>query len=188
MESLEQIISLLKTKDKYDAWVSKGSYFTYRSWKLRLPFDYTFIDLDGKPILGQMQSKEYRSDLDENIPIFGQVIKKDPNFVNQGTYMISTGNLTTSGLATCSALSMSVGVQKFLTHLDANTNIKPMISVILELIKTQGLLPTNIHLYPGSLDSRITKKLAKAIITGIGLDLRSIKIHRNTCMMSNIVI
>jgi hypothetical protein len=187
MESLEQIISVLKTKDKYDAWVSKGSYFTYRSWKLQLPFNYTFIDLDGKPILGQMQSKEFRSDLEENIPIFGQIIKKDPNFVKQGTYRISRGRLTTSGLATCSGLSMTVGKQKFLAHLDAKTDISPMISAILELIKTQGLKPTNIHLYPGNLDSRITKRLAKDIITGIGLTVRSIKIHGIT-FMSNIVV
>jgi len=189
-KSLESIISELLEKGKYEDWISKGSYFTYRSSKLKLPFRYKFIDMNGKVISGPMQSKEYRSDLEENIPIFGQVFKKDPNFVNQGKFRIApiSGRLTTSGLATCSGLSMSVGKRKFLTHLDANTDIQPMISSLLDLIKTEGVLPTNINIYPGNLDSIITEQKAKEIITGIGGDLHSINIHRETCMLSNIVV
>lgn len=189
-KSLEQIISELKEKGKYEDWVSKGSYFTYRSIKLKLPFMYTFIDMDGKEIPGQMQSKEYRSDLEENIPIFGQVLKKDPDFVKQGEFRIASisGRLTTSGLATCSGLSMTVGKRKFLTHLDAETDIQPIISSLLNLIKTEGVLPTNINIYPGSLGSRVTEQFAKDIISSIGANLESVKIYRNTCMRSDIVI
>ncbi len=188
-KSLEMIISELKEKGKYEEWVSKGSYFTYRSPKLRLPMQYTFIDMDGNPIPGQMQSKEYRSDLEENIPIFGQIIKKDPNFVNQGTFRTTdvSGRLTTSGLATCSGLSMTVGRQKFLTHLDAKTNIKPMIEHLLELIQTEGVLPTNIKIYKGGLDSTVTEQFAKDIVLSIGANLESVKIY-NTCMISDVVI
>ena len=189
-KSLESIISELFEKGKYEDWVSKGSYFTYRSSKLKIPFRYKFIDMNGKVISGQMQSKEYRSDLEENIPIFGQVFKKDPNFVNQGKFRIASisGRLTTAGLATCSGLSMTVGRRKFLTHLDANTDIQPMISSLLDLIKTEGVHPTNVNIYPGNLDSIITEQKAKDIITGIGTDLHSINIHRDTCMLTDIVV
>jgi mRNA-degrading endonuclease YafQ of YafQ-DinJ toxin-antitoxin module len=189
-KSLESIISELVKKDKYEDWVLKGSYFTYRSNKLSLPFKYKFIDMNGKVISGQMQSKEYRSDLEENIPIFGQVFKKDPNFVNQGNFRIVpiSGRLTTAGLATCSGLSMTVGKRKFLTHLDATTDIQPMISTLLKLIKTEEVLPTNINIYPGNLDSNLTEQKAKDIITGIGADLDSINIHRDTCMLTDIVV
>ncbi len=189
-KSLEAIMIELKEKGKYDTWVSKGSYFTYRSPKLTLPMKYTFINIDGNPIPGQMRSKEYRSDLEENIPIFGQIIKKDPNFVNQGTFRTTgvSGRLTTSGLATCSGLSMTVGTQKFLTHLDAGTDIKPMITHLLKLIKTEGVMPTNINIYPGNLDSSVTEQLAKDIISRCGANLETVKIHRDTCMFSNIVI
>ena len=189
-KSLEAIMIELKEKGKYDEWVSKGSYFTYRSPRLRLPMNYTFINIDGNPIPGQMQSKKYRSDLEENIPIFGQIIKRDPNFVNQGTFRTTgvSGRLTTSGLATCSGLSMTVGTQKFLTHLDVSTDIQPMIDAILELIETEGVLPTNINIYPGNMDSRVTEQLAKDIISRCGADLETVQIHRDTCMFSNIVI
>jgi len=189
-KSLDKIISELKEKGKYDEWVSNGSYFTYRSVKIELPMNYTFIDIDGNPIPGQFQDKKYRSDFEENIPIFGQIFKKDPDFVKTGTFKTTgiSGRLTTSGLATCSGLSMTVGTQKFLTHLNASTDIQPMIDAILELIETEGVLPTNINIYPGNLDSRVTEQLATDIISRCGADLESVKIHRDTCMMDDIVI
>lgn len=91
-KSLEQIISELKEKGKYEDWVSKGSYFAYRPIQVKFPFRkltfrYTFIDMDGKEIPGQMQGKEYKSDL-ENIPVFGEVFKKHPGLVNKDGNMI----------------------------------------------------------------------------------------------------
>jgi hypothetical protein len=152
--------------------------------------EYTFIDIDGNPIPGQMRSKAYRSDLEENIPIFGQIIIKDPDFVEQGKFRTAnvSGRLTTAGLATCSGLSMTIGTQKFLTHLDAPTNIKPMITHLLNLIKTEGVMPTDIHIFPGNLDSSVTVQLAKDIITGIGADLKSVIIHRGICMFTTVVV
>lgn len=189
-KSLATIISELKEKGKYDEWVSKGSYFAYRSDKLMLPLKYRFIDMNGNQILAKMQSKVYRSDLEENIPIFGQIFEKDPNFVDQGTFRTTatSGRLITSGLATCSGLSMTVGKQKFLTHLDATTDIQPMITTLLNLIETEGVSPTKINIYPGNLDSRITLQLAKDIITGIGATLEGVEIHNDTCMMHNVIV
>lgn len=176
-KTLEEIIAELKEKGKYEEWKAKGSKFTYKSSKIRFPMIHTFIDMDGNPIAGHMQG-EYISEFEENIPIFGAILKeKGPGDVGPKEYKIIgvDGELRTTGLGTCSSLSMIVGTQKFLAHLDAQTDIAPMILRLLELIKTEGATPTNIKIYPGTLNSTITKQLAENIISGIGADLKKVR-------------
>jgi len=57
------------------------------------------------------------------------------NYVPQNTWKIRTVNNTklyTYGLASCTALSFTMGSKKFLTHLSSETNIKPIIDDILK--------------------------------------------------------
>jgi hypothetical protein len=57
------------------------------------------------------------------------------NYVPQNTWNIRTVNNTklyTHGLASCTALSFTMGSKKFLTHLSSETNIEPIIADILK--------------------------------------------------------
>ena len=66
--------------------------------------------------------------------------------VKQGQFLIvpKTESLTTAGLATCSGLAMIIGTKKFLTHLDAATDIVPIISAINNTLTEENMTSANI--------------------------------------------
>lgn len=65
--------------------------------------------------------------------------------VKQGSFRIDNNTiLKTTGLATCSALSMIIGKYKFLAHIDATTYIKPIIIEINKYLKLQELTSDDI--------------------------------------------
>ncbi len=58
--------------------------------------------------------------------------------------------ILTYGLATCTALSMVIGKQRFLAHISADTDIRPMVLAILEAIETEGdVRPTDVRVWTG---------------------------------------
>ena len=95
--------------------------------------------------------------------------------VKQGTFRIDNNTiLKTTGLATCSALSMTIGKYKFLAHIDANTYLKPMIIEINKYLNLQELTPndiTNIIIYKGDglgiNNSEFTYNLIKNLLMNI---------------------
>lgn len=190
----EEIITELKTKGKYDEWVSLGSYFGLTSTTLKAKFflkrPYKYYNVDGNIINVSMITKNFRPDVD-NIAVFKQLFIKDPTHVDQSKYRIVNSNktLSTAGLATCTGLAMIIGTKKFMTHLDANTAIKIIISAINEEIEKQNIEPNTLKpiIYAGRLDSSITLKKAKDICLLVGIPDTNYTIS-NVCMMDRVYI
>ena len=95
--------------------------------------------------------------------------------VKQGSFRIDNNTiLKTTGLATCSALSMIIGKYKFLAHIDATTYIKPIIIEINKYLKLQELTPneiTDIIIYKGDgigiSDSEYSYNIIKNLLMNI---------------------
>lgn len=193
--SEKEIIDELKTKGKYDEWVSLGSYFGLTSDTLRAKYflvrPYKYYDVDGKLVNVSMVTSTYRPDVD-NIAVFKQHYEKDPTHVDQSTYRIVgiSEELSTAGLATCTGLAMIIGTKKFMTHLDTNTHIQPIINAVDKIIATEGILASSLKpiIYTGSLDSSLTLEKAKEICSRVGIPETNYNIIENVCMFERVII
>jgi len=185
----QEIIDELITKEKYDEWVSLGSYFGLTSDTLKaktfLVRPYMYYDVDGKIVNVSMITSTYRPDVD-NIAVFKQHYEKDPTHVDQSKHRIVnvSKSLSTSGLATCTALAMIIGTKKFMTHLDANTPIDPIISDINQIIATEGIAAGSLKpiIYAGDLDSSLTLEKAKEICSRVGIPKTNYNIEQVSMM------
>jgi len=188
----QEIIDELKTKEKYDEWISLGSNFGLTSDTLQAKFflvrPYMYYDVDGNIVNVSMITRTYRPDVD-NIAVFKQYYVKDPTHVDQSTYRIVnvSESLSTSGLATCTGLAIIIGTKKFMTHLDANTPIDPIISAIDQIIATEGIAADSLNpiIYAGGLDSSLTLEKAKEICSRVGIPKTNYNIE-NVCMMDKV--
>ena len=188
----QEIIEELKTKGKYDEWISLGSKFGLTSDTLRAeiflvrPFKY--YDVDENLVNVSMVTRTYRPDVD-NIAVFKQHYVEDPTHVHQSEYRIGniSEELSTAGLATCTGLAMIIGTKKFMTHLDATTPIYPIISAIGKIITTEGIVAGSLNpiIYAGSLDSSLTLEKAKEICSRVGIPETNYNI-KNVCMMDRV--
>lgn len=137
-----------------------------------------------------MIQSTYRHDV-ENIAIFKQIIIIDPMHVDQGNYKIvnSDNTLSTSGLATCTGLVITIGTKKFLTHLDAITPIERIIYAIIEEINKEKINPKLLVpiIYAGNLNSDITLQKAKNICLSVKIPETNYKIL-NVCMFDRVSI
>jgi hypothetical protein len=72
-------------------------------------------------------------------------------YVPQATFTIQAVGtpVLTYGLATCTALSMVIGTKRFLAHIDANTDILPMILAIVDTIKAEKARPSDVKVWTG---------------------------------------
>jgi hypothetical protein len=184
-KSMEEIIDELKAKGKYDEWVEEGSYFGLTCsfcpaelFKIR-PFK--FYDVDGNIVNVSMVSQKYDNSSDiDNIAVFKQISTKDPNSVNQNTFRIVEKNQTlyTSGLATCTALTMVIGTKNFLTHLSASTKIEKIIGHIKETIIKENIDPESLkpYIYAGSYNSKHSLDNAENICASLGIPKKNYKI------------
>ena len=190
----QEIIDELKTKGKYDEWVSLGSKFGLTSNTLQAKFflvrPYKYYDVDGNLVNVSMIQSMYRPDVD-NIAVFKQHFVKDPTHVDQSKYRIVniSEKLSTAGLATCTGLAMIIGTKKFMTHLDATTDIDPIISAIDKIIATEGIVAGSLNpiIYAGDFDSSLTLKKAKEICSRVGIPETNYNIE-NVCMMDRVII
>ena len=74
--------------------------------------------------------------------------------VDQGKFVIVEKNqtLTTAGLFTCVGFGMIIGNKKFMAHVDATTNIEPIILAIKRTVEEEGIdnsKITNINVWEG---------------------------------------
>jgi hypothetical protein len=149
-----------------------------------------FDDVDGNIVNVSMITKTYRPYVD-NIAVFKQRYVKDPTHVDQSKYRIVnvSESLSTSGLATCTGLAMIIGTKKFMTHLDANTPINPIILAIDQIIATEGITAGSLKpiIYAVGLDSSLTLEKAKEICSRVGIPKTNYNI-KNVCMMSRVII
>ena len=190
----QEIIDELKTKEKYDEWISLGSKFGLTSDTLQantfLVRPYMYYDVDGNIVNVSMITRTYRPDVD-NIAVFKQNYVKDPTHVDQSKYKIVNADevLSTYGLATCTGLAMHIGTKKFMTHLDANTPIDPIISAINTTITSEGIEAPSLKpiIFAGGLDSSVTLSKAQKICSAVGILKQNYDI-RYTCMMERVSI
>ena len=190
----KKIINELKTKGKYDEWVSLGSYFGLTSDTLQIETflvrPYMYYDVNGKIVNVSMVSKTYIPDLD-NIAVFKQHYVKDPTHVDQSKYRIvdASDSLSTAGLATCTGLAMIIGTKKFMTHLDATTPIDPIIYAINQITATEEIVVGSLKpiIYVGDLDSSLTLEKAKEICSSVGIPKTNYNI-KNVCMIDRVII
>lgn len=193
-KSKEEIINELKSKEKYNEWVSLGSLFGLTSNTLKAKFflvrPYKYYDVDGNIVDVSMVQTTYRPDVD-NIAVFKQIYLKDPTNVNQGKFRIVNANktLSTTGLATCTGLAIIIGTKKFMTHLDANTKISNIINAINKIIEEENVLPVNLtpNIYAGGLNSTITLQKAKDICSVVGIPEKNYNII-NVSMLDRVTI
>jgi hypothetical protein len=127
-----------------------------------------------------MISKKFRLDI-INIPVFEQIIVHDITNVKQGKYKIVDVNesLSTGGLATCTALGIIFGNKKIFTHLDAKTNIFPIVTIINKSILAEKINPsdiTKINIYAGNLNSVLTLEKAYKILNLLCIDINKVNI------------
>jgi hypothetical protein len=188
----QEIIHELKTKGKYDEWVSLGSNFGLTSNTLKAKFflqrPFKYYDVNGNIVPVSMVQKTYRPDVD-NIAVFNQHYVKDPTRVEQSKYRIVSipEELSTAGLATCTGLAMIIGTKKFMAHLDAVTSIDPIITAIqgiiaAEEIAAESLIPI---IYAGNLNSSLTLEKAKEICSRVGIPEKNYNIQR-VCMFERV--
>lgn len=178
MNSYQKIIDELKENGKYDDWISHGSYFGQTSSTIKAKFflsrPYQYYDMNNYIVHVSAISKTFRADVN-NMPVFKQNVIKDLTNVNQSTFRFVdvTDRLSTAGLATCTGLAMIIGTKKFLTHLDANTQIYPIIHALRQVLGKELLDATsikNVNIYAGDLDSTLTVQKAKEICSKIGIE------------------
>ena len=187
-KSEKEIIDELKSKGKYDEWVKLGSNFGLTSDTLNIETfkirPYKFYNVYGKIVNVSMIEPNYRSDLD-NVAVFEQFVEEDPSHVKQGTYKIVNSNepLTTTGLATCTGLTMLIGDKKFMTHLDATTPVSSIIDDINKVISEQNVDPNKLepHIYTGNLETDLTLQKAKDICSVVGIPEKNYIIEQ-VCM------
>lgn len=97
--------------------------------------------------------------------------------------------MSTYGLATCNGLSMTIGSNKIMSHLDANTLIEGIIvdikdEIVKENINTNILTPT---IYKGGVNSTVTLQKTKDICLSIGIPPHN-NIVLSVCMFDKVVI
>jgi hypothetical protein len=152
----EELMQDLKKNGKYENWVKNGKFFGLIDRRIHDPtrIKYIYRDAYNNNVTLCEITRTFTSDK-INIPVLNYVGKDMGSHVSQATYRIvnSTEMLSTSGLATCTALSMTIGKKKFLAHLDAGTKIGGMLISIknaMEEEKITSCYITNIKIYAGS--------------------------------------
>jgi hypothetical protein len=188
-KSEKEIIDELIKENKYEKWKELGSNFGLTSDTLNIDTfqirPYKYYNVYGEIVNVSMIEPNYRPDLD-NVAVFEQFVEEDPSHVKQGTYKIVNSNepLTTTGLATCTGLTMLIGDKKFMTHLDATTPVSSIIDKIREVISEQRADPNDLkpHIYTGNLESELTLQKAKDICSAVKIPEKNYIIEQ-VCMI-----
>jgi hypothetical protein len=175
MEKKVKIIDELIKKEKYEAWVEKGSRFGIIEKYGRKKTTWT--DFNGKPVKVSYVTSTYNTDTEpdtEQIAVFDWYGPTYNNpYVEQNKYSIVNKDITlsTSGLGTCTALAMIIGNKKFMIHLDAKTNVDAIINVIKKIIEEENVVPIILkpYIYAGGLNSSLTLDMSKYICEKLGI-------------------
>jgi hypothetical protein len=200
--SRDHIIKELRDKGKYDEWIRHGARFGQIRYNFikegeeeeeteevlsAIP-SYMFYDVDGNIVKVSTTATEYIPEL-YNIAVFNRDYV-DPTNVDQSEYRIVdvSESLSTTGLATCSALAMIIGNKKFMTHLDATTPIDPIISAIGRIIATERIAAGSLEpiIYAGCIESSGTLQKAKDICSEVGIPETNYTIIEYVDMMKRV--
>jgi len=151
-KSEEDLIKELKDAGKYDEWFRKGHFYgiTMRGNRNRRFYEYTVMDGSRRKFSTITESYW---DGQINTPVF-DIVGSNSNYVRQRSFKIvpNSKKLHTFGMSTCSGLTMKLGNQKFLSHIDAITDTSEMLSAIQECLRKRGLTTSdisNVKIYRG---------------------------------------
>lgn len=151
-KSEAELIKELNDAEKYDEWFQKGHLYgiTMRGNSNRRFYEWTLID--GSTRKFSTITESYW-DGQINTPVF-DMVGSNSNYVRQMSFKIvpNSQKLHTFGMSTCSGLTMKLGNQKFLSHIDAITDTSEMLSAIQECLRKQGLTTSdisNVKIYRG---------------------------------------
>ena len=106
-------------------------------------------------------------DVLEMVPVFG--FNWPPNHVFQQQYKFvdKSQELNTIGLATCTALMVTIGPVKCMTHLDAITLTAPIIRALKDAVHVHNTRPCNVLISVGPEDHTVSLEKAKEICTAL---------------------
>ena len=175
--SEEEIIQKLKDAGKYDEWVKKGHLYGIILSNLNVNYEYTLIDGSTKKFSTIVSS--YRNG-QINTPVF-KWIGSNSNYVGQMSFLIvpNSKKLHTFGMSTCSGLTMKLGNQKFLSHIDAITDTSEMLSAIQECLRKQGLTTSdisNVKIYRGYQNSNRTYQIINELLERLSIPKNKIEV------------
>jgi hypothetical protein len=151
-EEEKKIIRELKEAGKYDEWFEKGHRYGIRMRGNTNGCFYEWTLIDGSTRKFSTITESYW-DGKINTPVF-DMVGSNSNYVGQGSFKIvpNSRRLNTFGMSSCSGLTMKLGNQKFLSHIDAITDTSEMLSAIQECLRKQELTTSdisNVKIYRG---------------------------------------
>ncbi len=175
----EKLIKELKDAGKYDEWVQKGHMYgiTMRGNRNRRFYDYTVMD--GTTRKFSTITESYW-DGQINTPVF-DMVSSNSNYVGQRSFKIvpNSKKLHTFGMSSCSGLTMKLGNQKFLSHVDAITNTSEMLSEIHECLRKQGLTTSdisNVKIYRGPENSNRSYQKINELLERLSIPKNKIEV------------
>lgn len=175
-KSKEEIIKELKSKGKYEEWIKLGSPFGHFNTTNVIDRLYKCRDVNDNIVIVTSINFNYNSNLN-NIAIFNWILTKNPIFVSSGTYKIVDNNtctLKTGGLLNTSiVLCMKFGNNKFLAHINQQTDTNEIVTEIKNILKTIWMTPNDIEdikIYVAELNEYLIEFVTKEICSNIGIE------------------
>ena len=178
-EEEKKIIRELETAGKYNEWFRKGHMYgiTMRENTNRSFYECTLMD--GSTRKFSTITESY-CDGQINTPIF-DLVGSNSNNVEQGSFKIvpNSRRLNTFGMSSCSGLTMKLGNQKFLSHIDAITNTSEMLSAIQECLRKQELTTSdisNVKIYRGPQNSNRSYEIIHDLLERLSIPQNKIEV------------
>ena len=115
-----------------------------------------------------------------NTPVF-DMVGSNSIYVVQNSFRIVPNSLKLhiSGIESCSGLTMKLGNQKFLSHIDAITNTSEMLSAIQECLRKQDLSTSdisNVKIYRGPQNSNRTYQIIHELLEHLSIPKNKIEV------------
>ena len=109
------------------------------------------------------------------------MVGSNSNYVGQSSFLIvpNSKKLHTFGMSTCSGLTMKLGNQKFLLHIDAILNTSKMLSAIQECLRKQELTTSdisNVKIYRGYQNSNRTYQIINELLKLLSIPKNKIEV------------
>jgi len=178
-KSEAELIKELRDAEKYDEWFRKGHCYgiTMRGNRNRRFYEYTVMDGSRRKFSTITESYW---DGQINTPVF-DMVGSISNYVGQTSFKIvpNSKKLHTFGMSTCSGLTMKLGNQKFLSHIDAITNTSKMLSAIQECLRKQRLTTSdisNVKIYRGPQNSNRSYQIINKLLESLSIPKNKIEV------------
>jgi len=178
-KSEEELRKELEDSEKYDEWVQKGHMYgiTMRGNRNRRFYEWTLIDGSTRKFSNITESYW---DGQINTPVF-DFVGLNSSYVKQNKFKIvpNSQKLQTMGLLTCSGLTMKLGNQKFLSHIDASSNTSGMLSAIHDCLRKQELTTSdisNVKIYRGPQNSNRSYEIILKLLERLSISQNKIEV------------